>query len=311
MPLKERKLISIARAHLEERSSMRIIARRKAISLKTVNNYVHLATLQVKDSQYIKEKFSPVWGGVLSVDGKYVKVYDPVDKRTFNYCWICGIDYPTKDLPYHLLHDEEGKIDLVIYFKRLKELGYPLKVLISDDNHEILEAARLVYGDSFKFQLCVRHYLEKLIRWIYPAKTDRLIEQIRRIILASDLKQAKQELKYLSDHRYELVKTKTQKQIYLDFNEHVKYLATYLKYPEYIPRTNNEIENLFRQLNLRLKTINRFYSWQYATNYLNAWALMRRFTPFTDCRYPNKLRNGKAPLELANCQIKRFDYLNL
>lgn len=290
---------------------MRIIARRKQIDKFTVNNYVHRVYAGAKDSLFVKKRFDPAWGGILSVDGKYIKVFDPVDRKTFNYCWICGIDYPTKDLPHYLLHDQEGKIDLVIYFRRLKELDYPLKVLISDDNHEILEAARLVYGDSFVFQLCVKHYLNKLTRWVYLAKTDPLIELIRKIILAPNLNEAKKELKYLTDQRYELVKTRIQQQIYLDFKEHIKYLTTYLKYPEYIPRTNNEIENLFRQLNLRLKTIGRFNSWQYATSFLNAWALMRRFTPFTDCRKPNQKRNGKAPLELAGCQIKGIDYLKL
>lgn len=304
-------MIAIAQAHLEERSSMRIVARRKSVSLKTINNYIHQAYAQVKDSLFVKERFQPAWGGILSVDGKYVKVYDRMGKKTFNYCWICGIDYPTKDLPHYLLHDEEGKIDLVIYFKRLKELDYPLKVLISDDNHEILAAARFVYGETFVFQLCVKHYLEKITNWIYPAKADPLITQIRRIILAADLATARQELNHLSLYRYDLVKTRIQRQVYLDFKNHMKYLATYLKYPEYIPRTNNEIENLFRQLNLRLKTIGRFYHWRYAANFLSAWALMRRFTPFTDCRKPNQKRNGYAPLELAGCQIKNIDYLNL
>lgn len=290
---------------------MRIVARRKTVSLKTVNNYAHQIYAKTQDSLFIKDKFKPQWGGILSIDGKYIKVFDHTGKKTMNYCWICGIDYPTKDLPHYLLHDEEGKIDLVIYFKRLKELSYPLKVLISDDNHEILAAARFVYGDDFVFQLCVKHYLEKIIRWIYPAKTDPLIELIRRIILAPDINSAREELAYLSEYRYAVVTAKIQKQIYLDFKEHLPHLTTYLKYPEYIPRTNNEIENLFRQFNLRMKTIGRFYHWRYAANFLQAWALMRRFTPFTDCRKPNQKRNGKAPLELAGCDIKGIDYLNL
>lgn len=39
--------------------------------------------------------------------------------------------------------------------------------------------------------------------------------------------------------------------------------------------------------------------------------IMRRFTPFTDCKHPNKHRNGRSPLELAGCDIFGIDYLNL
>jgi hypothetical protein len=38
----------------------------------------------------------------------------------------------------------------------------------------------------------------------------------------------------------------------------------------------------------------------------------RRFTKFTDCKIGmNKLKNGKAPLELAGVKVEGVDYLNL
>jgi hypothetical protein len=55
-----------------------------------------------------------------------------------------------------------------------------------------------------------------------------------------------------------------------------------------------------------------FRSKQNAEQYLKAWALYRRFTNFTDCRgHLNRLKNGKAPLELAGVSIEGIDYLNL
>ena len=161
---------------------MRIVSRQKAVSRKTVNDYVHRITASTKDSKFTKEKFNPKWNGVLWINGKHIKVYDPVEKGTVKYCWICGIDFPTKDLPHYLLAEEEGKIDLVMYFKKLKELDYPLKVLVSDDNHNILEAARFVYGSEFKFQLCTRHYLEKL-ESLSSEENNFLVELIRKIVI--------------------------------------------------------------------------------------------------------------------------------
>lgn len=290
---------------------MRIVSRRKKVARRIVNNYVHTITSQTRDSQFIKEKFNPNWNGVLSVDGKYVKVYDSIEKKTINYCFICGIDFPTKDLPHYLLHDEEGKIDMVIYFKELKKLGYPLKVLISDDNHSILEAARFVYGDTFEFQLCTFHYMRKLESFVFPLKDDFLVELIRRIIHSRKPEIFYRRLTFLFDNRHCFLKDKKHREIFADFQNHIEYLATHIYSPEYIPNTSNEIENLFRQLNLRLKTISRFNKYKYAADFLNAWALMRRFTAFTDCKFPNKHRNGKAPLELAGCDISGVDYLKL
>lgn len=46
--------------------------------------------------------------------------------------------------------------------------------------------------------------------------------------------------------------------------------------------------------------------------HLKAWALARRFTKFTDCKIGmNKLKNGKAPLELAGVKVEGVDYLIL
>ncbi len=69
---------------------------------------------------------------------------------------------------------------------------------------------------------------------------------------------------------------------------------------------------LFRQVDLRLKSWNMFRNKNNAEHYLEAWALARRFTKFTDCKIGmNKLKNGKAPLELAGVKVEGVDYLNL
>lgn len=130
------------------------------------------------------------------------------------------------------------------------------------------------------------------------------VELIQKIINSQNSKELHRRLAFLIRNRHCILKRKYHEEIFKDFMCHLEYLTTRVYYPEYIPRTNNEIENLIRQLNLRLKTIGRFNHYKYASDYLNVWALMRRFTPFTDCRKPNRHRNGKAPLELAGCNIQ-------
>ncbi|MCR4285919.1 MAG: hypothetical protein NUW00_03435, partial [Candidatus Kaiserbacteria bacterium] len=131
---------------------------------------IHTVTHVAKDAVWIAKKFQPIWGGVLVVDGKGVKVFESLAKslkhrgmssqeykRLHRKVWICGIDYLTGDLPHYTLADEETKVDLVMYFKILKEeIHYELKVLVCDGNEDIVLAARKVYGETFLVQRCTR-----------------------------------------------------------------------------------------------------------------------------------------------------------
>lgn len=90
-------------------------------------------------------------------------------------------------------------------------------------------------------------------------------------------------------------------------------LTTHFRFSDryFVPSYNNDAENLFKQVSLRLKSWNVFRSKENA-HYLKAWALYRRFTKFTDCRgHMNTLKNGKEPFELAGVNIAEIDYLNL
>lgn len=325
-----------------ERGSMRILARRFAKNKSTIMKIIHKVTASVKDSVWIAKKFHPQWSGILVLDGKYVRTFDPLaielkrsgpaharraclQARQFSddelwrmhrSVWICGIDSATGDLPHYELAEEESKIDLVLYFKKLKEIGYPLRVLVVDGNDDFVSAAHHVFGRVFLVQRCTRHFVEGLKRKAKEANALanhhilELIAEIQNIIEAQSLFEAEQRLEELKQRRY---KNSVSKLLLADFKHHAGELVTHLIHPEiHIPHTTNEIENLFRQLELRLASIGRFGHRTTAGHYLNAWALMRRFTPFTDCRgLRGKQRNKKSPLELAGCNTRGIDYLNL
>jgi len=289
---------------------------------------VHNVTGKARDSIWIANNLKPNWSNILVFDGKVIRAFDSyVKKLKANHSfsekeikwmhkkvWLCGIDYETGDLPHYDLADEETRIDLILYFKNLKKIGYNMRILVCDGNPDMPHAAKKVYGeDNLIIQLCTRHFVEGLKRVAGVDKniphTQKLINLIQYIIQAKSERQAKYFLKFLNKMR---IQTETEKQIIDRFKKHKEDLMAHIKYPELnIPHTSNDIENLFRQLNLRLKTINRFNHWKYARDYLKAWALMRRFTKFTDCRNHRKYRNGKAPLELAGIDITGMDYLKL
>lgn len=314
-----------------ERTSMRILSRRYSKDKMTIASIIHQVTKQMRDSLWITKRFQPIWSGILVFDGKHIKVFNKI-VRSFNpeyleklsklekkflhaKVWLCGIDSGTGDLPHYELGDEETMIDLVTYFRTLKEMGYVIKVLVCDGNDDIVRAAKFIYGNDFLVQRCTRHYLEGLKRKAREEcidddpRTEEIIKHIQSIIQARSIITANERWIELQSKRF---RKQWHKDVITAFKEDIDTLTTHLQHPNLaIPHTTNEIENLFKQLNLRLRSLGRFGHMEYAREYLKAWALWRRFTELTDCRGKRRYRNGKAPLELAGCNIVDIDYLSL
>lgn len=305
-----------------ERGSVRILARRFAHSKTTIMSVIHRVAALLATSTDVASYLRPVWGGILVLDGKYVRTkhlrakrFDGAKRERNLMCWLCGIDAWTGDLPHYAIADEETMIDLVLYFRHLKEIGYDLRVLVCDGNPDFIRAGRKVYGDSFLVQLCTRHFLERLRREVIQAGMSedkhswQLIRLVQRIIEAEDLEEAGRWLEVLKGKRRRLP---IHRFIIDEFKQYADVLTTHLQRPDLcIPHTSNEIESLFRQLNLRLKSLGQFMHWKHAENYLNAWALLRRFTPFTDCKGSHKHRNKKTPLECAQCRLEGVDMFKI
>lgn len=322
----------IARDSLE-RASLRILSRRYGKAKDTIMRIIHRVCASLPNTLEIAERFRPQWSGILTVDGKVVRVYDMVIERMdrsklsedeitwmHKQRWLVGIDYGTGDLPHHDLVEEEGRIEWVMYFRQLKAIGYPLHAVVSDGNPEIPRAARFVYGAPVIHQLCTRHFVEGLGKLLPPDdevhRTERqclevLIAMIQRIIEADTIDVAMECLEALTAYR-RTIRSRIATTIVHRFKESKVQLCAHLLHPELkLPHTNNDAENLIRQLNQRLKTIGRFMSWRYARSYCNAWALLRRCTPFTDCCKTRKDRNGKCPLQLAGVDTTHIDPMRL
>lgn len=315
-----------------ERASLRILARRYGKARNTIMGIVHRVTAMLPDSVALAQQFCPRWSGVLVFDGKVVRVYDHIagslprtqwtdDERRWLHKmrWLCGVDHGTGDLPHYALADSENKIDLVLYFRTLKSIGYPLKAVVCDGNPLIPEAAQFVFGDTVVIQRCTRHFIEdckQLLPTEEGRETERalltgLILHIQRVIEAETLEDAGNALSTLRTYA-STVRSPLRRILLAMFTKTQALLIAHLIYPALrLPHTTNDAENLFKQLMLRVKSMGRFYHQDYARHYLNAWALLRRFTPFTDCKRKRRYRNTKAPLALAGCTITNIDPLKL
>lgn len=311
-----------------ERASMRILKRRFGKSKRWIMETVHRVTSLLPGSEWVAKRFRPKWSGILCVDGKMVRVFDRLEpmlaenssfterqrKMMHWKVWLCGIDSGTGDLPHYELADEETRVDLIIFFQKLKENGYELRVLVSDGNEDISHAARKVFGEDVLIQRCTRHFVEGLRRKASDAgldgekRTVELIGRIQSIIEADDIVKAGARLDALKRKRFHHPFHRT---VIEEFKALADILTTHLQYPDLqIPHTTNEIENVFKQVEMRLGSLCRFQHWTYARDYLKAWALLRRFTPFTDCRGERKNRNKRSPLELAGCDVSSVDPVN-
>jgi transposase-like protein len=282
--------IKITKTHLEGRTSIRQIKRDTGFAKQTISNAIDETVSNCASSAWIAHKLKPHWGNCLAVDASYIRVWDWSAKH-FRYTknqkrflhklvWIVALDLKTLDIVHHHLGDEESMIDLIMFYEQVKKNGYDLKGLVSDGNTDIKRAARRIFKTKFTHQLCIRHYMQNL-----RAK-------LKEEILIQDQYQ-----NYCQDILAGRPNPKLPKELF-----------SYKTIPD-LPRTNQQIENLFRQTKLRLKSISQFNSITSASNYLNAWTLMRRFTAFTDSRDPAK--NKKSPLELAGCDITKINYLDL
>ena len=321
--------LQIVRESLE-RASLRILSRRHEKARDTIMRIIHRVTARLPNSIAIAKQFQPLWSGILVFDGKVVRVYDKLfekmDQEKFSddekrwkhkMRWLCGIDYGTGDLPHYELGESENMIDLVLYFKTLKSIKYPLCALVCDGNPLIPKAAKFVFGKQIIVQWCTRHFLEDLRRLLPKeekekrVKLEQLILCIKFVIEADSIESAQKNLENLKKYS-DTLKNPIKNKMLNMFKKTKIELTSHLLYPELkLPHTSNDIENLFKQLMLRLKSLGRFYHQDYARDYLNGWTLLRRFTPFTDCRNGRNHQNKKCPIELAGCKIKKIDPMKL
>ncbi len=85
---------------------------------------------------------------------------------------------------------------------------------------------------------------------------------------------------------------------------HKEQLLTHFDHPR-LPRNTNLLENVIRNFERRLKTVESFRRKETAEGYLRLMGIQYRCTPFTDCRGSNQAKNGKSPLALARAVVAR------
>ncbi len=171
------------------RNSYRILENDEDISRNTAYALVNQATEELIHSNELTRLLQPQnYCGILLIDGKYVPVKETSEEKIPGFiprsakrrgktkkglvAVVC-IDYLTHDIPIFDVCLSENSFDMRQIFLKLKEIGYPLKILICDETMgQIAEVAKEVFPDVI-IQICLTHYSKTIERTFVAAAAKR------------------------------------------------------------------------------------------------------------------------------------------
>lgn len=185
---KEEKANILLKNHLN-RNSYRILEDDEGISRNTAHTLVNQATEELIHSNDLTQVLNPKkYCGILLIDGKYVPVKETAEEKESGFvprsakrrgktkkglvAVVC-IDYLTHDIPIFDVCLSENSFDMKRIFLKLKELEYPLKILVCDETMgQIAEVAREVFPEVI-IQICLTHYSKTIERTFVAAAAKR------------------------------------------------------------------------------------------------------------------------------------------
>ncbi|MDI6822690.1 MAG: transposase [Actinomycetota bacterium] len=148
--------------NVEGLTPFRVVARRLSmvgqgnLSPATISRWVHLAGKAAKDTIEIAQEFSPLWFGVLSIDGKSIKV------GGIEHTLLLAVDIKSQDIVHALFVTQESYQNAKRFIRDIREkIGYPLEAAVIDLRPGLLRALREVYP-CVPVQACVIHLVRQV-----------------------------------------------------------------------------------------------------------------------------------------------------
>lgn len=192
---KEEKDNELLKNHLN-RNSYRILEDEKGISKKTACKLVNQATEELIHSNELTRILKPQnYCGILLIDGKYIPVKETSEEKNPGFvprsakrrgktkkglvAIIC-IDYLTHDIPIFDVFLSENSFDMRAIFLKLKEVEYPLKILLCDETMgQIAEVAKEVFPEVI-IQICLTHYSKTIERTFVANSGKRTYQSLQK-----------------------------------------------------------------------------------------------------------------------------------
>ena len=170
--------MELARMHVEERLSYRVIVKRvkerlgKAVSAKLACEMVNEIARMTKSSLEMRREYEPRWSGYLTMDDKWIRIKGD---RVLSLVAVDGQGDP--------LHSEvEGEqtqevFDNFLLYLR-DRLGYPFKAITTDFDQRWDKAVQRVLSPDIPHQKCLWHAVEIVKGLIEYPQTRRRYQRL-------------------------------------------------------------------------------------------------------------------------------------
>ena len=337
----------LARMHVEERMSYRVMSKRiqeksgKQIGPSVLCGMVNEVARQSKSSWHIQHEYRPEWSGYLVVDDKYL------NKRRKALMSLVALDSTGDAIHSEVLQEPtQENVDNFFFYIR-DRLKYPIKGITTDLDDRLKRAIERVFTGQIPHQVCLWHALESVRgmlgygqlarqKAILERQEERLRQNVLQWRVIEQRQQLHQELEGVRSRydqqrallmiirqilyakkrseslallrRLESRQRKVYPQVVVFLKAHLDGLTMHQQ-DHRLEKTSNRAENFNKQLQRRFKTIESFQTPENAFNYLNLLRNYLRFKPFTDCRLHARERNGRAPIELCNVKLNHHNWL--
>lgn len=179
------------------RNSYRIIENEHGITKKSACIVVNQTTEELVNSNDLTKLLNPQnYCGILLIDGKYIPVKDITSENIIKgfiprsakrrgktkkgVVTISCIDYLTHDLTIYATCLSENSFDIKKIFLELKEIGYPLKIVVCDETMgQIAELAKEIFPDVI-IQICLTHYSKTIERTFIANAAKRTYQSLQK-----------------------------------------------------------------------------------------------------------------------------------
>lgn len=166
------------------------------INSKTTCSLTNTVTKQLIHSKELTKLMNPLnYCGVMLIDGKYVPVKH-TNKEKIKGLIPCSkkrrgktktgltvlpfMYYETHDIPVYIIAHSENMFEIREGFRQLKEMNYPLKILVCDESMgEIAKVAKEFYPDVV-IQTCLIHYIRNIDKEFKVNEVRRRMNAIKR-----------------------------------------------------------------------------------------------------------------------------------
>lgn len=238
----------------------------------------------------VTREYCTRFGGVLCVDGVYVRVrgYEMMP-------FISGIDFVTHDIPAGIIDFSESEAAFVRFFSILKDVGYPLRYVVCDEIAALPPALHKVFP-RVEIQLCQAHIIRNIRKELHITKWNEahlpFLRDIQKLFSLTGEKARREffnamvQNQTIKDGEWEILK-----RLRLNWSNLFRY-ESIRKEGLACPRDNNLSEAYNQHFQTRMAGIKGFETISSAEQFVNAWMIRRRFTPFRACGEHFKHLNG-------------------